>query len=586
MGSQALDDGSCQPAGVGAEACGPGFQYDGAHGCEPVLPPEPCAQGEMAVPGEASCREIASCGDGSWGDIPVEVDTQHVDPSYAGGASDGSPSQPWTTIQQGIDAAPSGAIVAVAAGTYAEDVSLASKPVRLWGRCPAMVEVAGAGVEFSSLFVGAGASGAEIHQLAITGSGAGLAMSDASAVLFDRLWIHSTGHLALDVEGFFGETSAVLQHSLIESSLALGVLLVGAELTVESSVIRAIRQPSTGPFAGQFGFGVAVEDDSQMGRDASFTMRGSVLEDTVGAGVFVMGATAILEATVVRGTLPDGDGELGRGIVIEANDLSDKIAHAALDQAVIADNHELGVFVGGGSLSLDATVVRGTQPDGQGYFGRGVNIQPAAFGAEPTTATISSSLLSDNRDVGLFVSGAEVQADGVLVRGTLPDVDGAFGRGINARAHPGSNLPAVVQLRSSVVAGNHDVGIFVGGSELELERSSVQESLARPDAAFGDGIAVISDPEAPGWVHVADSSVDAAARAGLSNFGSTVVLERTHVVCCPIALNGESDYLHLGAPLSLPFLFDDQGDNLCGCAEERESCTVLSSGLTPPDPVP
>src|SRR6185295_10128206 len=35
-------DGSCLPAGVPADACGQGFESDGALGCQAILPPAPC----------------------------------------------------------------------------------------------------------------------------------------------------------------------------------------------------------------------------------------------------------------------------------------------------------------------------------------------------------------------------------------------------------------------------------------------------------------------------------------------------------------------------------------------------------------
>ena len=40
--------------------------------------------------------------DGTWGDVPVAADTQHVDGTYAGGDGDGSATRPWPTIAEGI----------------------------------------------------------------------------------------------------------------------------------------------------------------------------------------------------------------------------------------------------------------------------------------------------------------------------------------------------------------------------------------------------------------------------------------------------------------------------------------------------
>ena len=57
----------------------------------------------------------------------------------------------------------------MAAGTYDEDVLIQGKSVQLWGRCPAMVEIRGSGVELASLFVRNGADGTAVRNLAVSG---------------------------------------------------------------------------------------------------------------------------------------------------------------------------------------------------------------------------------------------------------------------------------------------------------------------------------------------------------------------------------------------------------------------------------
>ena len=176
--------GACIPAGVPPEMCGDGFLPDGDSGCDPVLPAEPCPPGLIAVPGDAECREVAPCGAGTWGEIPVEPGTQHVDASYAAADGDGSAAKPWPTIQAGIAAAAPGAIVAVAAGSYAEDAFVHDKAVRLWGRCPELVEIVGTGVAFASLRI-EDADGTEVRSLAIRGAQTGVAVTGSLEVLLD-----------------------------------------------------------------------------------------------------------------------------------------------------------------------------------------------------------------------------------------------------------------------------------------------------------------------------------------------------------------------------------------------------------------
>src|SRR4029079_675257 len=116
-GTMLLDDGGCQKAGVPPGACGQGFEPNGQGGCNAILPAAPCPPGQMAVPGDTQCHEVAPCGNGDYGTIPVEATTQFVNGAYPGSDSDGTNVRPWKHIQDGIDHAKSGAIVAVAAGS-------------------------------------------------------------------------------------------------------------------------------------------------------------------------------------------------------------------------------------------------------------------------------------------------------------------------------------------------------------------------------------------------------------------------------------------------------------------------------------
>ena len=116
-----LPDGNCFRPGIPVDGCAAGFEHDGEYGCEPILPAEVCAAGLMAVPGETTCRPVMPCAVGRWGDIAVDATTEYVDGAYTGGASDGSESQPWTSIGDAVAAAaPSGLIA----------ISLDSSPIR------------------------------------------------------------------------------------------------------------------------------------------------------------------------------------------------------------------------------------------------------------------------------------------------------------------------------------------------------------------------------------------------------------------------------------------------------------------------
>ena len=69
------DQGNCREAGTDPEDCGAGFEgRDRA--CFPILPPEVCTPGQMALAGEMTCRGVAPSGDGRRGDGTGEARPQ------------------------------------------------------------------------------------------------------------------------------------------------------------------------------------------------------------------------------------------------------------------------------------------------------------------------------------------------------------------------------------------------------------------------------------------------------------------------------------------------------------------------------
>jgi len=239
---EAAADSGCRPAGVPDGSCGAGFVSDENGGCTATLPADACKKGELAVPGETTCHEVAPCGTGTWGLVPVETTTEFVDTAYVGGNSDGTQAKPWTTIQAGVDAAKPGAIVAVAAGSYLEDVEVAGRAVRLWGLSPTKVEIVGTGVGIAALFVRAGASGTEVRDIAMRGAAGGMALSGSTDVLT------ACGYTTRAASASTSRTTSGRRASRTE-----GATTLVAGSAAASSIDRAIatRSSSDSPLAAQ-----------------------------------------------------------------------------------------------------------------------------------------------------------------------------------------------------------------------------------------------------------------------------------------------------------------------------------------------
>ena len=670
-----LRDGECIAAGVPPDGCARGFVHDGDRGCEPILPAQPCAPGLMAVPGERNCREVAPCASGQWGDIPIEPDTEHVDASYAGMDSDGTALKPWTTVQSAVNDASPGAIVAIAAGSYDEDVTVSGKPVRLWGVCPALVEVVGTGAELATIQVLNSAS--EVKNLAVRGAALGIYASGSLDVLLERLWVHDNADRGVDIENAQGPTRITLRDSLVEQNYDIGVFIAGSEATVESILVR-----DTVPIApGLGGRGVNVQPQSSTGAPATMLLRTSLIERSQGVAVYVVGS-ATVEASVVRDTEPDSNG-VGRGVNVEPHPTTGVPSTLLLRGSLVERSHELGVLVGGSDVTvetsvirnagrglaaqagtnpatlllrtslidqshdigvliegseatIEAAVIRNTLPDVMGGGGRAVGVQPNATSGAPSKLLLRSALLSQNHETAVFIQGSEATLESSVVADTQPDDNGTGGRGVSAQPHPTTDAPSTLRLRTSLLERNHEFGVFVVGSNAELEQSVVRDTLPNEQGGVGRGVGVQPGPitNAPSTVLLRAALIERSHESGVANFASNVTLDacllrdtapnlaglfghglvvfseptpasatitgtrihqsalaaiaawgahaslqRSALSCQALDLVTES---YRGARATL----EDLGENRCGCPEPTTTCKAASAGLEPPLPAP
>ncbi|HTN84441.1 MAG TPA: right-handed parallel beta-helix repeat-containing protein, partial [Sorangium sp.] len=605
------------------DACGAGFE-PGDRACAPVLPPAACPAGTMAVPGETACREVAPCGDGPWGDIPVDAETQFVDGAYAGNDPDGTAMRPWPTIGEGLGAAAPGAVVAIAAGTYPEDVRI-ERPVRLRGRCPALVEIAGAGAEtVAAVLIGEGADAAEIRGVAVRSAGQGIAVTGARGVVVEEVWVASAGAQGVRAYNEQGPAQLTVRGSLIEGARSVGVHSAGAELVVESSVVRG-TSASGGPGAGanrgaggapasltlrasvvEQGRGagvhviaseaiieesvirdsVAVDADAAgmgvfampntQGQPAHVTLRRSVVERNQEAGIWVQGSSAAVEETVVRDTRPYPDDlETGWGVYIAADLAGSLRSEATLQRVVVEQSRYVGVAILGSDVSLDGLLVRDTLPREEDQK-HGIGLAVASSGRLRGDVTARGAVLERSRSHGVFIEGADVTLERVAVRGTLPRAsDGRFGRGIEVHAREGRSS---FVLRSSLVEESVESGLAIFGSTATLEDTIVRGTRSSSAGLLGNGVTIVKDAE-DAEATLTGVRIEASEGAAVASFGAAVALERSTMECNFIDLNVETE---LGAQGEIA----DRGQNRCGCEGTSIPCRAKSEGLAPPEPLP
>lgn len=626
-GALVTSDG-CVAAGVPASACGEGFASDGQGGCVAVAPAG-CGPGTMTVLGETACLPMAGCGAAPWGDIPVDDTTAYVDQGYVGNDSDGSAERPWTTIQAAVDSAAAASLVAIAAGQYVENVLVLGKAVRLWGRCPSLVEVVPAPAMGGAVFIETNA-GSEVHNLSITGGNpdGGLLISAATELLIDGVWIHDLPGRAINVQATLGPTSLSIRNSLVERS-EMGMFLAGAtvdlrdvevrdtspnegivvrtyqgipsHVTIDGAVLarnartglrissstvsvnRALISDTVaavdGPPGSETAAGLGAFEESETNMPTTVTATSCVFERNTGTGVFLGGVAATLEAITIRDTKPMVD-RLGANALVVTRDYlegqSSEHASLTLRGAALVDNYGVGaLFAVDGEV--ERLLVRGTRSE-EGSSAGAVGVA-AGVAEGGVTLALRGSDISANEGLGLLLDGCTATVESTHVHDQLPGPT-LRGDGIVVQRGFANLLASTVTLDRVVIADNHRVGITVLSSAATLRHGSVRGTLvSAADGNYGDGISV-QTREGPASLFVDRCSLEGNARAGLSNFGASVTLGGSELTCNAIDLNGETTY----AAYDNAFTFEDTGGNTCGCGDTDVQCAVQSSGLEPQPP--
>jgi len=571
-GQRETEEDGCQPAGVPPDSCAQGFTPDGEQGCIPILPATPCPAGQMAIPGETECRDVAPCGTGKWGDIPVAGTTQYVDAAYAGSDSDGTEQRPWTTITGAVQAAEPGAIVAVAEGSYAESVLVQSKPVRLWGRCPSLVEIVTPGGSMGGVDVRNGGSNTEVHTLAVTGATNGVSGSGAADILIDRVWLHDLARAGILLQPELGPVSMTVNDSLIEKMGEVGIYADEAALTIARSVIR----DTVGSVQYQ-GRGLHLQTHADRPPGLA-TITACLIERNREMGIYVAGSHATIEGTVVRDTFPNSLQHAGRGLDVIDIDTTGQRSEVTVSGSVFERNQEMQIAAEGSNLVVESTTIRQAGPlASDGSMGRGIAIQD---GSSRATLTLRESLVAGCLDGCVVAVGSDVTLESAVLRDVAGRLsDQTFGRGLSVQQGDTGADRGTLTMRWSVIEGARDFGIVVLGSDATVEASAVRNTLgSAADGTLGDGVAVVQVFDLS-TATLTGSLIEHNARVGVSNFGSTVTLANSQLECNPIHLNIEEC-------VDSCMGFVNSGGVTCGCDGATVDCAALSTGLSPPTALP
>lgn len=514
------DLGRCVPAGVPPEACPDGFvASDG--GCAPELPDGTCPSGTMAVLGATECQPITDCGSAPWGHIDLGPDTQYVSASFAG-VSDGSSAAPWTTLDEAVQAAAPGAVVAVGAGSYDPVQVVGDKPIRLWGRCPQLVEIVVPGGGVGILLTGP-VTGTEIRGFAIQGGLAGLVVSDATGVTARDLWLHDLV-VGVSATAFFGVGELRLQSSLAEDIAEAAALAQGGVLELhEVHAKRTNRVTAVGGFE-------VFEDGIQIASRGELTVRRSVVEQPTGSGVGCFGCTGRVEESAILDGQP-GDTAPGIGIGISPASADGALGELVIDRVFIARATSGGIVAGGAVVDVTNTTIVDTQPDPETHAGHGVHFGFEA-GTLTTDGSVSATLVESSVANGMLLVDGETQLRGVLVRKTAPYLTGpnqgflGIGAQVQVSDTPGARSEA--WFTGCHFEGNAYAGLLAIDAAVHVTDGLFAGT--RADASgLGVGLAAASRLGAPLELEVSGSLIEASVGVGLLAAGANITLEATTV---------------------------------------------------------
>lgn len=436
-----------------------------------------CAEGEVDDGG--TCVPEA-CGTGPWGDaVPDDGAVVYVDPSADAPSPDGSEAAPFPTIQGAFDAAERDATVVVAAGTYAEVLTLARRHrlAAVIGRCAAMVSVDGTDADADPDGDGNPSPGLLID------------IGDDAAVTFTDLTFANGPQIGIFVQS--GITT-MARLDLVGSNAAGLLAAYGSVSTFSDGQIREGQSDSD----GQYGHGVEVNEGGTL------TLTDTTIADNPNGGILALGADThvTLERVTVTGTRASRRGD---GLAV---DVTDGATLTATD-VTIDDFESMGILVSGADAR--ATFVTSSISGGAAYAATaGWGAQVELGGRLDTTDT----WFDDNARtaIGVFDAGSHLEMLRGGVRRTVGSEADTIGIGVAD--------DATATLTDAEVSGGEGYGVHVEGSLASVVLDGVTIADVAAPVLGEAGVGLMADDG--GTVTATDLTVSGCALGGVQAAGA------------------------------------------------------------------
>ncbi len=222
--------------------------------CVPAGGKTGCPDGFIPGPGSlpgvpANCEpDPADCGADPFGGLQDAPKNRFVSAS-AKPAGDGTRAKPWSDLATAVAKAPTGAVIAIAAGSYDVGLKIA-RPLTLRGHCAATTTLRGVASAAAVIEAGSKTAGAiplRLEGLSITGPRHGIEVTAGLPVMLDRVQLHGLSGVAVDVDYGLAELRRTLVlNSAGKPSLPSGGLVAqnAAKVALIDVRMAGARPPS------------------------------------------------------------------------------------------------------------------------------------------------------------------------------------------------------------------------------------------------------------------------------------------------------------------------------------------------------
>jgi len=422
-------------------------------------------------------------------------------------------------------------------------------------------------------------SDVDIDDSVIEDNGAGGVMiRDGSTVRLSDVVVRGTGSRTVDgqsfggVMGFDGGHIEMSRTTITSNDWGgVGVLGMGTSLVAQDVLIVDHRPEGAD---GDEGLGMLVDGG------AVVTVARTTLARNRAHGIVVQrGSQFTAEGLRIEDTaLREADDGAGRGLYLSAS-------RAELDGVEVTGSHTVGVQVQGGELvSEDLTVVN-TSSRRDGRYGRGLALLAGA------TATLRRSVITDNRELGISITGEGTTAtiEDLVLEDTSPSEAGDFGYGVSLSSG------AVATITRGRLATNHwsAAAVFGAGTELTVDHLSIVDTQSHPDTGVGgEGLTASEGGRIFGGSLLIDRSRSVAILA--TGAASEIVLDGLEVretmargcaeTTCPDTPYGLGVGAFLGGRIELRHFLVD-ASSLCGVYLGEGGMMDLSDGTVSNNPI-